>query len=64
MERCNIKKLNKVEGEEQYHVEISSRFEALENLGADVDVNTAWKTVGENVKIPVKEILGYGELKK
>jgi hypothetical protein len=33
MERFNLKKLNKVEGKEQYCVEISNRFAALENLG-------------------------------
>jgi hypothetical protein len=26
MERFNVKKLNEVEGKEQYHVEISNRF--------------------------------------
>jgi hypothetical protein len=32
MERFNLKKLNGVEGKEQYHVEISDRFTDLENL--------------------------------
>jgi hypothetical protein len=32
MERFNLKKLNKVEGKQQYHVEISNRFAALEYL--------------------------------
>jgi hypothetical protein len=32
MERFNLKKLNKVEGKEQYRVEISNRLAALENL--------------------------------
>jgi hypothetical protein len=31
MERFNLKKLYKVEGKEQYHVEISKWFTALEN---------------------------------
>jgi hypothetical protein len=31
MERFNLKKLNEVEGKEQYYVEISNRFAALEN---------------------------------
>jgi hypothetical protein len=55
MKRCNIKKLNKVEGEEPYRVEISNTFVALENLDAEVDINRAWKTIGENVKIPLRE---------
>jgi hypothetical protein len=41
MERFNFKKLNEVEGKEQYCVEISNRFVALENLGTEVDVNKA-----------------------
>jgi hypothetical protein len=32
MERLNLKKLNEVEGKEQYRSEISDRFAALENL--------------------------------
>jgi hypothetical protein len=32
MEWFNLKKLNKVEGNEQFEVEISNRFAALENL--------------------------------
>jgi hypothetical protein len=32
MERLNPKKLNEVEGKEEYRVEISNRFAASENL--------------------------------
>jgi hypothetical protein len=32
MERFNRKKLNEGEGKEEYHVEISNKFAALENL--------------------------------
>jgi hypothetical protein len=39
MERFNIKKLNELEDTEQYRVEISNRFAALENLDIDVDIN-------------------------
>jgi hypothetical protein len=41
MERFNLKKLNEVEVKEQYHVEISNRFAALELLDAEVDINRA-----------------------
>jgi hypothetical protein len=34
MESFNLKKLNEVEGKEQYCVEVSNRFEALEDLDA------------------------------
>jgi hypothetical protein len=36
----------------------------LEGLNAEVEINSAWKTMGENIKISVKESLGYYELKK
>jgi hypothetical protein len=45
MQRFNLKKLNEVEGKQQYDVETSSRFEALENLDTEVDINGAWKTI-------------------
>jgi hypothetical protein len=32
MERFSLKKLNDVEGKEQYRVEISNKFTTLENL--------------------------------
>jgi hypothetical protein len=43
------KKLNKVEGKEQYCVKILNRFAALKNLDAEVDINRAWETVRENI---------------
>jgi hypothetical protein len=45
IERFNLKKLNEVEGKEQYRVEISNRFAALENLNTEVDINGAWETI-------------------
>jgi hypothetical protein len=47
MERFSLKKLNEVEGKEQYRVEISNRFASMENLGTEVDINGAW----ENIRI-------------
>jgi hypothetical protein len=45
MERFNLKKLNEVEVKEQYRVEISNRFAALQNLDTEVDVNNNWETI-------------------
>jgi hypothetical protein len=64
MERLNLKKLNEVEGKEQYCVEISNRFAALENLDTEGDVNKAWENIRENIKFFAKESLGYYEVKK
>jgi hypothetical protein len=51
MEKSNINKLNEVEGKEQYRVDTSNRFAALENLGDDVDINRAWEIIREDIKI-------------
>jgi hypothetical protein len=55
MERFNLKKLNDVEGKEQFRVEVSNRFAILEDLDAKVEINSAWEIIRENVKISAKE---------
>jgi hypothetical protein len=46
-ERFNLKKLNEVEGKEQYRFEISNRFADLENLDTEINVNITWETTRE-----------------
>jgi hypothetical protein len=41
METFNLKKLNELEGKEQYYVKVSNRFAALEDLEGEVDINSA-----------------------
>jgi hypothetical protein len=36
----------------------------LEDLDAEVEINSAWETIRENKKISAKESLSYFELKK
>jgi hypothetical protein len=36
----------------------------LEDLNAEVEVNSAWETIRENIKISAKKSLVYSELKK
>jgi hypothetical protein len=36
----------------------------LEDLDAEVDIISAWETIGENIKISAEESLGYYGLKK
>jgi hypothetical protein len=43
---------------------VSNRFAALEDWDAEVEINSAWETIRENIKISAKESLGYFELKK
>jgi hypothetical protein len=51
VERFNLKKLNDVQGKEQFRVEVSNRFVALEVLDEEVEINSAWETIRENIKI-------------
>jgi hypothetical protein len=48
MERFNLEKLKEVEGKEQYRVEVSNRFADLEDLEAEVEINSAQETIGKN----------------
>jgi hypothetical protein len=63
MDVFNLKKLNEVEGKEQFCVEVSNEFAALEDLDTEVEINTAWETIRENINISAKESQGYYELK-
>jgi hypothetical protein len=63
-ERFNLKKLNDVERKEQFRVEVSNRFAALEDLDTELEINSAWETIRDNIKISAKESLGYFEFKK
>jgi hypothetical protein len=58
MERFNLKKLNDVEGKEQFCVDVSNRFAALEDLDTEMEFNSAWETIRENITIAAKENLG------
>jgi hypothetical protein len=63
MDRFYLKKLNKVQGKEQYELKISNRFTGLENLDDYANSNRAWETVRQNINISAKESLGCYELK-
>jgi hypothetical protein len=54
-----VMNINKVEGKEQYCVEVSNRFAALENSDTEADINRIWETIRENIKISAKQSLGY-----
>jgi hypothetical protein len=60
MVRFNLKKLNEVEGKEQYHVKVSNKFASLEDLDTEVEINSAWEMIQENIKISAKESLSHG----
>jgi hypothetical protein len=58
------RELNRVELKEENLVEMSDKFAALKNIYDDVNINGAWETIRENIKISAKESLGCYELKK
>jgi hypothetical protein len=53
-----------LEVKEQFRVEVSNRFAAFEDLDTEVEINSAWEMIRENIKISAKESQGYFELKK
>ena len=48
-QRFNLRKLNEPEVREQYQIEITNRFAALENLSDDEDVDRTWGNIKENI---------------
>jgi hypothetical protein len=59
MGRFSLKKLK-----EKYRVEVSNRFAALEDVNAELEINSGWEMTRENLKFSAKESLGYCELKR
>jgi hypothetical protein len=54
MQRFDLRKLNDAEVKEKYQVKITNRFAALENCDDNVDMNTAWENIRENIKLQPK----------
>jgi len=59
-----LRKLNEPEVREQYQIEITKRFAALENLNDDEDVDRTWENIKENIQSSAKESLGLHVLKQ
>jgi glycine betaine/choline ABC-type transport system substrate-binding protein len=57
MERFNAKMLNEEDVKEQYQVTSRNKFAALENLEDSGDINKAWDSIRENIKILAQESL-------
>jgi hypothetical protein len=56
--------MNELEDEGKYHVELWNMLAALNNMDAEVDINSACNTIRGNINISAKESLDYCELKK
>jgi hypothetical protein len=63
-QRFNLRKLNEPEVREQYQIEITNRFAALEIFNDDEDVNRTWENIKENIQTSAKESLGLQEFKQ
>jgi hypothetical protein len=63
LERFDLKKLSDIEVKEQYQVEVSSTFAALEIFDESFDINNVWESIRENIKTSPKDNLGYHRLK-
>jgi hypothetical protein len=60
-ERFNLQKLNDVEGNFVLRSQIGLQ---LCKIWTEVEINSAWETIRENIKISAKESLGCFDLKK
>jgi hypothetical protein len=63
VERFNLRQLNEEKVKEQYQVTIKNKFAALENLDDNEDINKAWETIRQNIKISAKESIRLCESK-
>jgi hypothetical protein len=63
VERFNLEQLNGEEVKDQYQVTIKNKFAALEDLDDNGDINRAWETIRENIRISAKESIGLCESK-
>ena len=63
-QRFNLRKLNEPEVREQYQIEFTHRFAALENLHDDEDVNRTWENIKESIQTSAIESLCLHELKQ
>jgi len=57
-----LRNFNEPEVREQFQIEITNRFAALENVNDNKDVNRTWENIKENIQTSAKESLGLHEL--
>ena len=63
-QRFILRKLNEPEVREQYQIEITYSFAALENLSDKEGVDRTWENFKENIKTSAKESLCLHKLKQ
>jgi hypothetical protein len=55
VERFSFKNSDEVEGKDKYGFEISNNIPSLKDFDVEMDINSAWETIRENIKISAKE---------
>jgi hypothetical protein len=60
-EKFKHKKLNEIEGKEQFRVEVSNSFAALQDLETEVDIKSVWETIREDIKNELKNLKPWFE---
>jgi hypothetical protein len=55
-DRFNLRELNDLEVMNQYQIEITNRFAALENLSDGEDINRDWENIKKNTKPQLKRV--------
>jgi hypothetical protein len=53
--RFHMERLNEIEGKEKYSIDFSNMFVTSEDLNAEVDINSDWETIRENMKISASQ---------
>jgi len=62
--KFGLRMLRELEVRKHYQIKSSYRFAALENLSDSKNINRAWQTIQEKIKISTKDSLGLYELKQ
>ncbi|KAJ4438077.1 hypothetical protein ANN_14016 [Periplaneta americana] len=65
--KLNILKLKDEKTKQHYQVEISNRFVTLgssDEVEKELDVNSVWENIRDNIKIAAEQSIGYYETKK
>jgi len=63
-QRFNLRDLNEPEVREQYQIEITNKFAALENMNENENINRTWKNIKENILTSAQESLVLHECKQ
>jgi hypothetical protein len=64
LEKLNLRQLNELKVRKQYHINITKRSAAWENLSDSEDIQRDWENIKDHFKISAKGSLHPSELKQ